>query len=116
MTWRPTTSEVLPQSFDKAISNHRLVVLHFWAGWNEYDKRMAEALEEIEAEYKGRVFFGSVNTDHRGHWQRCKDLGILNLPALASFANGKHMERVIGMKAKEELSKKMKEWIIAAQV
>ena len=116
MTWKPTTFEVSPDSFDETISNHRLAVLHFWARWNEYDKQMDVTLGEIEAEYDGRVFFGSVDADQDGHWQRCRELGILNLPAIASFANGTHMETLIGMRTKEELSNKMKAWITAARL
>ena len=114
--WRPTTSEVSPDSFDEAVSNHRLVVLHFWAAWNEYDKQMDADLEEVESEYKNRVFFWINRHGPSWHWQRCRELGILNLPAIACFANGKHMQTVIGMRSKQELSKKIKEWIMAARV
>lgn len=116
VTWKPTTSELSPDSFDETISNHRLAVLHFWAHWNEYDKQMDVTLGEIEAEYDGRVFFGSVDADRDGHWQKCRELGIVNLPAIASFANGKHIETLIGMRTKEELTNKMKEWITAARL
>ena len=77
---------------------------------------MDAAFEEIESDYEGRVFFGSIDADEQGHWQRCREFRVLNLPAIASFANGKHIETVIGMRSKKELSKKIKEWIIAATV
>jgi len=116
VTWKPTTPEVLPDSFADSISNHRLAVLHFWAAWNEYDKQTDAALGDIESQYQDRVFFGSVDTDHFGNWQRCRALGILNLPAIAFFANGKHIETLIGIRPKEELSNKIQEWIIAAGI
>ena len=116
MAWRPTTSEVTPDSFEEAVSNHKLIVLHFWAGWNQYDRQIDAVLAEIESEYEGRVFFGSVDADHHGHWKRCREFGIVNLPAIASFANGKYIETIIGMRSKEVLSKKLKEWTVAAGV
>lgn len=116
MEWRPTTPEVSPDGFDEVISSHRMILLHFWAGWNQYDRGMDAALAEIRSEYEGQVFFGSVDSDHHGHWQKCRELGILNLPAITFFADGKHIETMIGMRPKEELSKKIREWIIASLV
>jgi len=115
VTWKPTTSEVSPQSFGEVVANHKLAVFHFWASWNMVDKKMDEALREIETEHRDHAFFGSVDTECEGHWQKCRDLGVLNLPALACFINGEHVETVIGMRSKKYLSSKVKEWLIAAR-
>lgn len=76
---------------------------------------MDEALREIETEHQDHAFFGAVDADCEGHWQKCRELRVLNLPALACFINGKHVETVIGVRSKKYLSNKIKEWLIAAQ-
>jgi len=115
MRWRPTTNEVLPKSFGEIVSNHQLIVFHFWASWNAYDRHMDAALATLQYEYEGRIFFGSVDADNQENWQLCRELGVVNLPALAFFANGKHLETVIGMRPKENLSQKMEKWTIASR-
>ena len=80
-----------------------------------YDKKMDEALREIETKHKDQAYFGSVDADCEGHWQKCRELGVLNLPALACFINGEHVETVIGMPSKKYLSNKISEWLIAAR-
>lgn len=110
-----STTDVSSDSFEEVVSKHRLVVLHFRASWNEYDKQMDSVFEEIESEHAGRIFFGSVDTDDQNHWQRCKQLRLLNLLAIVSFANGEHMETLIGVRTKEEMSKKIEEWWVAAR-
>lgn len=116
MTWKPTSIEVTSQSFDDVISKHKLAVIHFWAEWNAYDLQMDRVLKQIQTEYHGYAFFGAVDVDVEGHLQRCKDLRVVNVPAIASFVNGKHFETVIGLLSTERLRVKMTEWLIAAGI
>jgi len=109
--WKPSTTEVRPDEFGKVIADRSLTVFHFWASWNTYDKTMDQILCEIADEYEGRVFIGSIDADQKENWFRCNELRILNLPAVASFINGRHHETIIGLSDREFWSRKVQEWI-----
>jgi thioredoxin-like negative regulator of GroEL len=101
--WKPSTAEVLPDTFGKVIAAHDVVVFHFWASWNAYDVTMDQMLGEIANDYSDQIFIGSIDTDNQENWARCKELRILNLPAIATFVKGKHFETVMGLGSREFL-------------
>ncbi len=109
--WNPSTTKVPADKFGKVITEHEIAVFHFWASWNAYDKTMDQILCEIADEYKGRIFIGSIDADEPENWPRCKELRILNLPAVASFIDGKHHETIIGLNSREFWSHKVQEWL-----
>ena len=111
MTWKPSTLEVLPQNFDAIVEAHAVAVFHFWAEWNQYDTLMDEVLQDIVKVFQARVFVGSVDVADPANWERCRSLGILNLPALVSFVQGKHFQTLIGMRSRSELNAKIEEWL-----
>ena len=115
MSWKPSTTEVLPDAFGEVIAGHNIAVLHFWAAWNTYDVVMDQRLCEIANAYKGQIFIGSIDADNEENWERCKELRILNLPAIASFVNGQHFETVIGLPSDELLNSKVQEWLNATR-
>ena len=115
VNWKPSTTEVAPEEFGEVIAGHSIAVFHFWASWNSYDVTMDQRLCEVANAYKGQIFIGSIDADNPENWERCKELRILNLPAIASFVNGQHFETVIGLLSKASLDSKVKEWFNAVQ-
>jgi len=111
MSWQPSTTRVLPDEFDEVVAGHNVAVFHFYASWNGYDVTMDQMLREIADTYKDRIFIGSIDTDDRENYEKCKELRILNLPAIAAFVNGRHFETVIGLLSQESLNTKFVAWI-----
>jgi len=72
-------------------------------------------LGKIAAKYGHQIFLGSIDADDPGHWQMCRELGVLNLPALVSFVNGKHFETLIGLRSEEDLDSKLQAWLNSAR-
>jgi len=116
MSWQPSTTKVLPDEFDEVLASYNVAVFHFYASWNRYDVTIDQILREIADTYKDRIFIGSIDTDDQENWERCKELRILNLPAIAAFVNGQHFETVIGLLSKESLSAKVEKWSNTARV
>lgn len=108
MSWKPSTSEVLPDQFATVVAQHDVTVLHFWASWNLHDKSMDTVLAKIASEFKGRVFIGSVHADDPRYNEACRELKVLNLPALVTFVNGKHFETVIGLHSEDHLKLRLR--------
>lgn len=116
MSWQPSTTKVLPDEFNEVLAGHNVAVFHFYASWNEYDVTMDQMLCEIADTYKDRIFIGSIDTDDQENLERCKELRILNLPAIATFVNGQHVETVIGLLSQESLNTKVEKWANTARV
>ena len=111
MSWQPSTTKVPPDRFAEVTGGHKIAVFHFYASWNRYDVTMDQVVCEITEAYKDQIFVGSIDTDDQENWERCKELRILNLPAVAIFVNGRHLETVIGLLSRESLNSKVQKWL-----
>lgn len=116
MNWQPSTTKVSPDEIGEVIAGHSIAVFHFYAAWNHrYDATMDQLLCEVADAYKDQIFIGSIDTDDEQNWERCKELRILNLPAIAIFVNGRHFETVIGLLPRESLNSKVQKWFNAVR-
>lgn len=95
-------------NFKKEVLEFDLPVLvDFWAGWCGPCRVIAPILEELAKEYVGKVKIGKLNVDENP--QIPTQYGIMSIPTLIFFKNGKVMEQVVGALSKSELKKKIEE-------
>lgn len=77
------------------------VLVDFWATWCGPCRMVAPVVEEIAKEYAGKVKVGKVDVDENS--RIASDLGIMSIPTIMIFRDGKVMEQVVGALGKGQL-------------
>lgn len=91
-------------NFESELANSELPMLvDFWASWCGPCMMLAPVLEELAKELKGRVRVGKLNVDENR--ETAASFGVMSIPTLILFKNGKEVARITGFRPKEELDK-----------
>ena len=84
--------------------------IDFWAQWCAPCLAAAPMLEELAAEYEGRVNFFKVNVDENS--SVASKYGVAAIPTMLVFKEGQPVRQVVGYKAKSEFKKVMDEVLV----
>ena len=82
-------------SFNNAISGNHLVLVDFWATWCGPCRMLAPVIEQLGAQYEGKVVVGKVDTDEQP--ALAMQFGIMSIPTVILFKDGKEVERKVGV-------------------
>lgn len=88
--------------FNKEItSKDQLLVVDFYADWCMPCKMLTPILEELSDDNSGKAKIGKLNVDEAR--SAAMKYGISSIPCVIFFKNGEEVNRVIGLRAKEDL-------------
>jgi len=83
------------------------VVVDFWAEWCGPCRKVAPIIEELSAEYAGKVKFAKMNVDESSATPM--KFGIMSIPTIILFKGGVLADKLVGARGKADF----KSWIDA---
>ncbi|HDN86150.1 MAG: thioredoxin [Candidatus Omnitrophota bacterium] len=91
-------------NFQEEVLNSSLPVLvDFWASWCAPCQMLAPIIDEVAKEYQGKLKVAKLNIEEAP--QIATHYGIMSIPTLMIFKEGKAMGKVVGVLPKEEIIK-----------
>lgn len=100
----PQIQAISDANFDTDVLNesqNQPVLVDFWATWCGPCKALAPKLEELAAEFDGKIKIVKMDVDQNR--QSPAKFGIRGIPTLILFKDGKMFDQVVGNQPKEVL-------------
>ncbi|MDD1667908.1 MAG: thioredoxin [Methanomicrobiales archaeon] len=82
------------RQFPLAVRDHPFLVVDLWAPWCGPCRMVGPVIEELAAEFAGRISFAKLNTDE--NQRLAMRYGITAIPTIMLFLQGKLVEKVVG--------------------
>ncbi len=94
--------DVSDGNFEEEVINSDIPVLvDFWAPWCGPCKTIAPVVEELAAEYGGRLKVAKVNVDDNK--EAAMKYNVRGIPNLILFKGGESQDQIVGAVAKQDL-------------
>ena len=77
------------------------VLVDFWAEWCGPCKMVGPIISELADDYAGKLRVGKLNVDEEG--ALAAQFGIVSIPTMILFKDGKALAKTIGYQPKESL-------------
>ena len=91
----------------EVVKSTKPVLVDFWADWCTPCHMLAPTIDEVASEYGDKIKVGKFNVDENP--QTPGTFGIMSLPTVLLFQEGKPVKTFVGVQGKEEFKKAIDE-------
>ncbi len=86
----------------KSFIESNLTLVDIWAVWCGPCKMISPIVDEISADYQGRLSVGKLDADDNK--EIVAEIGVRNIPTLLLYKNGEIVDKLVGAISKQKLS------------
>lgn len=104
-----TVAELNDENFGEFVKKHKVALVDFYADWCGPCQAMKPVIDELAGEMKGKVSFAKANMDQAA--ASASKYGIMSIPTLLIFKNGKMMDRLVGAMPKGMIKQRLAKMI-----
>lgn len=97
--------EITEQNFESLVNAGQPMVIDFWATWCGPCKRLAPVIEELAAQYDGKVTIGKCDIEE--NVDLTEKFGIMNVPTVVFLKGGQETDRLVGIVGKNVYEEKI---------
>ncbi len=95
-------------NFKETIKGNRLVLIDFYADWCHPCQMIAPEIEALASSLQG-VVVAKLNVDE--NQQTAREYGVMSIPTLILFKDGKEVERIIGAVPRSSIEEKIRAYL-----
>ena len=101
--------KVTDENFNEIMNEGKPVVLDFWAEWCGPCRMLGPIIDELAADYEGRVIIGKVNVDDND--DITSQFGIRNIPTVLFFKDNQIVDKLVGAVPKAAFVEKIEQML-----
>jgi thioredoxin 1 len=101
--------ELTDSNFDENVKKYSLIVIDNWAPWCPPCRMLAPVIESLAKKYANKIVFGKLNVDENK--KVALKYGIMSIPTLLVFKNGKLVDRIVGAMPESVLESRLKPFL-----
>jgi thioredoxin 1 len=89
---------------EEVLKSDQPVLVDFWAEWCHPCRIVGPIIEELATDYDGKLKVGKVDVDAN---QVANNYGIMSIPSILIFKNGKVVKTLVGAQSKDNYKKEI---------
>ncbi|MGN1226830.1 MAG: thioredoxin [Candidatus Cryptobacteroides sp.] len=93
------------QNLAEVLASSSVVLVDFWATWCGPCRMLAPVVEEVAAEFEGKVVVAKCNVDEAR--EVAMQYRVMSIPTLIYFKNGEVVDKTVGVVSKEDIVSKL---------
>ena len=93
------------ENYEALMASGQPVVIDFWAEWCGPCRMVGPIIDELAAEYEGKVVIGKCDVDSAD--DIVAQYRVRNIPTVVFIKNGEVVDKVVGATSKETLKAKV---------
>lgn len=95
---------ITKENFAELKAGNLPLVVDFWATWCGPCRMVAPIIEELAAQYDGKIVVGKCDVEDNE--DLAAEFGIRNIPTILFFKNGEVVDKLVGAQSKGKFEEK----------